>query len=892
MESYRIDHVTFTYPDREKPALSDLCLEIRQGELVTLCGRSGCGKTTLLRLLKPALAPHGTVSGEILFTGRPLAELSDRQQSEQIGFVMQSPDNQIVTDKVWHELAFGLESMGLKTPEIRTRVSEMASFFGIQTWFHKNVTELSGGQKQLLNLASVMAMQPSVLILDEPTSQLDPIAAADFLETVRKINRELGTTVLLSEHRLEDAFPMSDRVLVMEAGKIIADGPPRTVGEAIRESRQEMFAALPTPMRVHAQVENGLVCPVTVREGRMWLETMSAKQPPDAERIPPDSESADAETALELREVWFRYEKDAPDVLKGVSVTVRKGEFFAVTGGNGTGKTTCLSVMGGLLAPYRGEVLLAGQNINKIGMQERYSGLLGVLPQNPQTLFLKKTVRVDLQEMLKGRKIPAEEQEELFGRIVRLCGLEELLDMHPYDLSGGEQQRAALAKVLLLRPRILLLDEPTKGLDAYFKEKLAAIFTKLKAAGTTIIMVSHDIEFCAKYADRCAMFFDGNITSCEAPRRFFRGNRFYTTAANRMARNILPEAVLAEDIILAMGGEPCGKSGVPSSGEEGHEETQTGAEGKAEIKPERLKRSLPRMLTGLFFLALFVVTLLIFQGKYSDWRDYAVQAFTILELAIGLACFFPKRDRLASLPARKPHRRRGLTKRTLAALGVVLVAVPLTIWIGVFFLDDRKYYFISLMIILETLAPFCMVFEHRKPQARELVIVSVLCAIAVAGRTAFFMLPQFKPVLALVIISGVCFGGETGFLTGAVVGFVSNFFFGQGPLTPWQMFAFGMAGFLAGVLFQKGILRRGKGPLCVFGGIVALLLYGGIMNAASVIVYQPRPTTEMFASAYLLGFPLDLIHAFATVFFLWFLSEPMIEKLERIKVKYGLIGED
>ena len=269
MESYRIDHVTFTYPDREKPALSDLCLEIRQGELVTLCGRSGCGKTTLLRLLKPALAPHGAVSGEILFTGRPLAELSDRQQSEQIGFVMQSPDNQIVTDKVWHELAFGLESMGLKTPEIRTRVSEMASFFGIQTWFHKSVTELSGGQKQLLNLASVMAMQPSVLILDEPTSQLDPIAAADFLETVRKINRELGTTVLLSEHRLEDAFPMSDRVLVMEAGKIIADGPPRTVGEVIRESRQEMFAALPTPMRVHAQVENGLACPVTVRDGRM-----------------------------------------------------------------------------------------------------------------------------------------------------------------------------------------------------------------------------------------------------------------------------------------------------------------------------------------------------------------------------------------------------------------------------------------------------------------------------------------------------------------------------------------------------------------------------------------------------------------------------------------------
>ena len=890
MEGYQINHVTFTYPGREKPALSDLCLEIRQGELVTLCGKSGCGKTTLLRLLKPALAPHGRMSGEILFAGRPFAELTFRQRSEQIGFVMQSPDNQIVTDKVWHELAFGLESMGLKTSEIRTRVSEMASFFGIQTWFHKSVAELSGGQKQLLNLASVMAMQPSVLILDEPTSQLDPIAAADFLETVRRINRELGTTVLLSEHRLEEAFPMSDRVLVMEDGKIIADGSPGAVGEALRESGQEMFTALPTPMRIHAQVDNRLACPVTVREGRIWLEAVSAERPLNADRIPADGEPADAETAMELREVWFRYEKDAPDVLKGVSMTVRKGELFALVGGNGTGKSTCLSVIGGLAAPYRGEVLLAGRNINKISVRERSGGLLGVLPQNPQALFVKKTVRLDLQDMLKGRTISAEKKEELFGQVVRLCGLEELLDTHPYDLSGGEQQRAALAKVLLLRPRILLLDEPTKGLDARFKETLAAIFARLKAAGTAIVMVSHDIEFCAKYADRCAMFFDGNITSCEPPRRFFRGNRFYTTSANRMARSVLPEAVLAEDIVLALGGELRDRLDVSTDGEL-FGDVCAGGESEVKIKPERMKRTLPRMLTGMFLLALFAATMLIFQGKYSDWRDYVVQVLTILELASALACFLPKRERPDPGQERKLCKRSGWTKRTLAALGIVLFVVPMTIWVGVYFLNDRKYYFISLMIILETLTPFCMAFERRRPQARELVIVSVLCAIAVAGRTAFFMLPQFKPVLALVIISGVCFGGETGFLTGAVVGFVSNFFFGQGPLTPWQMFAFGMAGFLAGTLFQKGLLRRAKGPLCAFGGLAALLFYGGIMNAASVIVYQPHPTAQMFAAAYLLGFPLDLIHAFATVFFLWFLSEPMIEKLERIKVKYGLIGQ-
>ena len=227
MESYQIENLSFTYPERESKALEDICLTVNQGEFITLCGKSGCGKTTLLRLLKTAVAPHGILKGSIYFNGRIISQINSKEQAAEIGFVMQSCDNQIVTDKVWHELAFGLESLGYSTPEIRTRVSEMASFFGIQTWFHKKVTELSGGQKQLLNLASVMVMQPSVLILDEPTSQLDPIAAQEFLKTLEKINRELGTTVILTEHRLEDAFPISDRVVVMDNGKIIADGTPK-----------------------------------------------------------------------------------------------------------------------------------------------------------------------------------------------------------------------------------------------------------------------------------------------------------------------------------------------------------------------------------------------------------------------------------------------------------------------------------------------------------------------------------------------------------------------------------------------------------------------------------------------------------------------------------------
>ena len=488
--------------------------------------------------------------------------------------------------------------------------------------------------------------------------------------------------------------------------------------------------------------------------------------------------------------------------------------------------------------------------------------------------------------MLKGKKMTAAEKEERIAQAVRLCELEPLLTMHPYDLSGGEQQRAALAKVLLLRPRILLLDEPTKGLDGHFKEKLAGILKNLQAAGTTIVLVSHDIEFCAKYADRCAMFFDGGITSCDTPRRFFGGKSFYTTAANRMARTTMPDAVLAEDMILALGGR------VLEQKKQKHESGYTvqNNRGLKEKTKETKKPTPKRTALGGGMIGLFVITALLFHEKFADWRQYLVQFALVLEAGLALSAFFPGQELAAADRSVQPQsEKRNLSKRTWAALAMVLLAVPLTIFIGCFYLADRKYYFISLMIILETFLPFGMVFEGRKPQARELVIVSVLCALAVAGRAAFFMLPQFKPVVAVVIIAGVCFGGETGFLVGAVTGFVSNFFFGQSPLTPWQMFSFGIIGFFAGVLFRKGLLRKTKSALCIFGGLTTFFLYGGIMNTASVFMWQAKPNAAAFMTAYLMGIPFDLIHAFATVFFLYFISGAMIEKLDRIKVKYGLL---
>lgn len=542
MAHFQIQNLKFSYPtSKGELSLNDVSLSIKKGEYVVLCGKSGSGKTTLLRHLKSVLTPHGKRSGEILFNGVPLAQVSQRDQSARIGYVMQNPDDQIVTDKVWHELAFGLESLGCDQRTMRARVAEMACYFGIQDWFHRDVANLSGGQKQLLNLASIMAMQPEVLILDEPTSQLDPIAASDFLNTVRKINTELGTTVIITEHRLEDIFPYADRAIVMDGGTVIADDTPRNIGKLLWEQENDMFAAMPTPVRVFYGANGDGNCPLTVREGRNWLSNAfpAARKVNEIPSAPMDDEINDP--ALSLNELWFRYEKDSPDVLRSVSAEVPKGSLYAIVGGNGAGKSTTLKAICGICRPYRGKVKVFGKPVEKYKSGELFGGCLAMLPQDPKSLFVKKTVREDLAEVVddKGK----------IAQVAAMCEIEHLLDSHPYDLSGGEQQRSALAKVLLTQPRLLLLDEPTKGIDSFFKEKLAEILCKLKEQGITIVMVSHDVEFCAKYADYVSMFFDGQILTTDTPRRFFGGNSFYTTAAGRMSRHLFQNAVTAEDVI-------------------------------------------------------------------------------------------------------------------------------------------------------------------------------------------------------------------------------------------------------------------------------------------------------------------------------------------------------
>ncbi|MFR3808429.1 MAG: ABC transporter ATP-binding protein [Lachnospiraceae bacterium] len=589
MALFEIRNLTFTYPDQEKPALTDLNFSLKQGEFLVVCGKSGCGKSTLLRHFKTAMAPYGERKGQILFEGRELDAVSVREQGARIGYVLQSPDNQLVTDKVWHELAFGLENLGYETGTIRLRVAEMASFFGIQTWFEKNVEELSGGQKQLLNLAAVMAMQPDLLVLDEPTSQLDPLAAGDFLATLRKINAELGTTILLIEHRLEEVLAYADRVLVMENGGILALDAPEKLPSLIRDN--DMFQAMPVPMRIFEELSGEGDSPVTVREGREWLEewreekkisengqenrteaiehrsgvrdreiaekqtdtqasenigTRSSSKPSVfsglREKIFTKKETGQQpQTVLEARDVWFRYEKELPDVVRDLNLKVQKGELYCLLGGNGTGKSTTLRLLGRIKKPYRGKFFLNGKELGTYRESELYGKLLGILPQNPQSLFVKDTVEKDLREM--------SGDSERMRDVIEKTEIGHLLGSHPYDLSGGEQRRAALAKVLLLDPKIILLDEPTKGLDGFYKKKLAQILKGLTAEGKTILMVSHDIEFCAEYGDTCALFFHGSVVTSAPAREFFAGNSFYTTAANRMARKWYPDAVTAKDVI-------------------------------------------------------------------------------------------------------------------------------------------------------------------------------------------------------------------------------------------------------------------------------------------------------------------------------------------------------
>ena len=954
---FDIEKFSFAYPDGNDEsgrtylpdALRDAELHVRQGEFVVVLGRSGCGKTTLLRQLKPSVTPVGKKKGQIFFDGEDIGGLDDKTAASQIGFVWQDVDAQLVTDKVWHELAFGLESLGYDNGYVRRRVAEMCSFFGLGDIFHRKVMELSGGQKQLVNLASVMAMSPKVLILDEPTSQLDPIAANDFINSLVRINRELGTTIVMTEHRLEDVLPVCSRSVVMENGSIIYDGDVRGFAESVRTQRIDrgLYLSMPASVQIYMGLEKDSVkqLPLTVPDAREWLTDYDRKfrenggvpvVPGKMNRETDEGVNCfgnqavkavagkydkDQGTAISqeyarcraehhvvcsLDDVSFRYERNTGDVLRQVSLDIYENEILMINGSNGCGKSTMLSLIAHVYRPYSGKLRIA-KNLKT-----------GMLPQNPELLFTRRSVRDEL--------IDAKDRQQL-AEIVRFCRLEELLDRHPYDLSGGEKQRLALAKVLIADPDILLMDEPTKGLDNGFKMQLADMLRKLQKRGKTIVVVSHDIEFCAVAGDRVALLFDGEVATVGDVRSYMSDNNFFTTAASRISRNVLDGAVTVQDVLAAYGAD----LDVTGAENESEKENTQGVESEAEktdnlesvkmsetayISDDKLANIIlnkDRKVENLSIWQIVTIaatTVIIIFGFWntmsvSDLSGlvqqmtltaegrkylmlYGVMIAAIFGLLVAIRPITKKRNEDIVMDSAG----RGFGKRTVVSIVAVLVLIPATIWFGVARLGDKKYFFISLLVLLEAMLPFFVSFEDRKPKVRDIVTLAVMCALAVTGRTAFFMLPNFTPVMAIVIIAGVAFGCEGGFITGAMTMFVSNFIMGQGPWTPWQMFAMGLVGFLAGLFFAGSSVRTRnmtKLGLCIFGALMCIVVYGGIMNPASVIMWQPNINFSMIMASYVTGFPFDLAQATATVIALWLVARPFLEKLDRVRIKFGVL---
>ncbi len=953
---FDIDKFSFAYPDGNDEsgrtylpdALRDTELHVRQGEFVVILGKSGCGKTTLLRQLKPSVTPVGKKKGQIIFDGKDICSLDDRMAASQIGFVWQDVNAQLVTDKVWHELAFGLESLGYDNGYVRRRVAEMGSFFGLGDIFHRKVMDLSGGQKQLVNLASVMAMSPKVLVLDEPTSQLDPIAANDFINSLVRINRELGTTIIMTEHRLEDVLPVCNRSVVMENGRIIYDGDVRGFAESVRSKRIDrgLYLSMPASVQIYMGLEknSGKQLPLTVPDAREWLvdydrkfrENGGAPVVPEIQNRGADegvngSENQADNVAVDkgdkkrgavngqkdagcreehpvvcsLDEVSFRYERNTGDVLRQVSLDIYANEILMINGSNGCGKSTMLSLIANLYSPYSGKLRIA-KNLRT-----------GMLPQNPELLFTRRSVRDEL--------IDANDRQQL-AEIVRFCRLEELLDRHPYDLSGGEKQRLGLAKVLIADPDILLMDEPTKGLDNGFKMQLADMLRKLQKCGKTIVVVSHDIEFCAVAGDRVALLFDGEVAMVGDVRSYMSDNNFFTTAASRISRNILDGAVTVREVLAAYGADMdvTGAAGGGNDSNQGteNESLRIANQGTAEmseaagISDDKLadiilnKDRKVENLSIWQIVTIAVTTVIIIFGFWntmsvSDLSGlvqqmtvtaegrkylvlYGVMIAAILGLLVAIRPITQKRNEDIVMDSVG----RGFGKRTVVSIVAVLALIPATIWFGVARLGDKKYFFISLLVLLEAMLPFFVSFEDRKPKVRDIVTLAVMCALAVTGRTAFFMLPNFTPVMAIVIIAGVAFGCEGGFITGAMTMFVSNFIMGQGPWTPWQMFAMGLVGFLAGLFFAGSSVRTRnmtKLGLCIFGALICIVVYGGIMNPASVIMWQPNVNFSMIMASYVTGFPFDLAQATATVIALWLVARPFLEKLDRVRIKFGVL---
>ena len=512
MNIYKIENLSFRYQKNQNYILKNISFKIEEGGFYLICGKSGSGKTTLLQLLKKEIMPQGDITGNIFIN-------NSTNQPEDIGYIFQNPDFQIVSHKVIHELSFGLENMNMSLKEMKRRVGEVVHFFNLQDILYKDVSKLSGGQKQLVNLASIVAMKPKVMLLDEPTAQLDPIASQEFLTMLKRVNEELNKTVVLVEHDIEQTMKMCDYLIYLENGEIQYNGTPRRIPKL---KNYEKALPVATQLFHKSNIEDIVYDFKSVRK---WI-----KDHQDNFTVLDKNEFKLHNILLQLKNIHFNYE-DIP-VLKGLDLDVYENEVLAIVGSNGCGKSTLLKVICGLLNYKRGKIYVEQVEMKK--NKNLFDNFIAYLPQDPTTLFLKETVREEL------------DNQESIDLLYDLK-LDFLLEQHPYDLSGGQMQLVAFIKILARNPKLILLDEPTKGLDAYYKEKIGDLLEKLSNK-VTVIIVSHDLEFCARYAKRIGMMFDGRIESIDKTAVFFSSNLFYTTIMNKLTRGILDNVNIIEDI--------------------------------------------------------------------------------------------------------------------------------------------------------------------------------------------------------------------------------------------------------------------------------------------------------------------------------------------------------
>jgi len=536
MAFIKIKDLSYYYSNTQKPALDNINLGIPEGQFVLIAGGSGSGKSSLARAIAGLIPDFygGHYAGAVSLAGKILRQTDRREIAQMVSMVFQDPESQLVMSNVTQEIVFGMENLGMPNHLMQRRLVEVADSLGLSNCLNRSLPELSGGKKQKVALASALAVQPRILILDEPTSQLDPVASEEIFAMIKRLNEENGITVILVEQRLERCFQLADRILVMDQGKIVSDqhAPDALAYWAL----QSNSPFIPPLVRLFAQAGYPEI-PVTVKQGRELLKPYyhyDAQRPnqtdPAGIKRKTEIEPVSREKSLlNIKNLWFTFANGA-EVLKNIDLQLKPGDFTVIMGGNGAGKTTLLKNINGLLKPGRGSVEFRGRDIRKSTVEELAKSI-AYLAQDPNDYLFLPTVLEELTFNLKNLHLPDEGIIEAVLSKLKLSGRQEV---NPRDMSTGERQRVALASVLVTKPDLLLLDEPTRGLDYQLKSELGAILLQLQQEGTIILMITHDVEFAAEYADNIVLMSAGTIIASGSKYDMLSNSTFYSSQANKL----------------------------------------------------------------------------------------------------------------------------------------------------------------------------------------------------------------------------------------------------------------------------------------------------------------------------------------------------------------------